>query len=158
MLRIAVTCILAVSACIAAEPHTDDEAKDLQPSSGTHWNAVLHCGGDGVVVDVDQDERRHLQAVVRDDGAVAWLSTHPGAGPAGIPNQHGEIIVRGIATKGVFSPVDFTSVSQRGYSVADALLPEAYASREGSGLRVRLVTWASGHEVETSNWYFADCD
>ncbi|MDB5220606.1 MAG: hypothetical protein JWO86_8533, partial [Myxococcaceae bacterium] len=43
------------------------------------------------------------------------------------------------------------------YSVADAFLPEAYVDRDGDGIRLRLVTWASGHEVETSNWLFPGC-
>jgi hypothetical protein len=142
-----------LAGCLA----TGDETQLDQQATTVVWQATLHCGGQGVVVDVNRDERRDLQAVVRDPAAVAWLAGHPGDGGAGVPNAKHEIIVRGSVTRGVFSPADFSGFDQVGFSVADALLPEAHVARDGSGLRVRLVSWASGHEIETANWWFADC-
>jgi hypothetical protein len=138
------------SGASAEDPQSTDEAL-----GGTAWHEVLDCHG--AVVDADANERRHLQIVVRDPSAVAWLSAHPGAGNAGVPNAKGEIIVDGFAHHGVFAPGDFSGFTRSAYSVADALLPEAHVDRDGGGVKIRLVTWRSGSEVETANWYFPHC-
>lgn len=109
------------------------------------------------MVDVDRTERRHVQVVVRDHAAVKYLASHPGDGPPGIPTPSGELLISGWVSQGVFGPHDFHGLVQSGYAVADANLPEARVERDGNGTRVRLVSWVSGHEVETSNWFFAGC-
>jgi hypothetical protein len=146
----------ATAACTseASDPEVSSESAEL---TGSPWHAVLHCGGGGLVVDVDQSERRHIQVVVRDHAAVRYLASHPGDGPPGIPTARGELLITGWVSGGVFQPHDFHGLVQSGYAAADAYLPEARVAREGEGVRVRLVTWASGHEVETSNWFFAGC-
>ncbi|MDB4933511.1 MAG: hypothetical protein JWP87_483 [Labilithrix sp.] len=146
---------LVLAGCAAPTEETVDGSESALSSSP--WEAAVTCGGHGLTVDVDRNERRHLQAVIRDPGAVAYLGSHPGAGASGKPNAHGEIVIEGFVTRGVFSAADFGGFRHSAFSVADALLPEAYVNREGDGVRVRLVTWASGHEVETSNWFFPHC-
>jgi hypothetical protein len=144
----------------ASDPSVDGAAGAASDSSelaAMAWEATLTCGGHGLTVDVDRHERRHLQVVVRDTAAVAYLASHPGAGASGSPNAKGEIVIDGFVAQGVFSASDFHGFHHSAYSVADAFLPEAYVDRDGDGIRLRLVTWASGHEVETSNWLFPGC-
>jgi hypothetical protein len=150
--------VLAVPACSASEGAAASDAEQQSSDlSATPWQAILACGG-GLVIDVDAHERRHVQAVVRDRGAVAWLGAHPGGSrTSGVPNAHGEIVLDGFTQQRIFGAHEFHGFTRSAFSVADALLPEAYVTREGDGARVRLVTWASGHEVETANWLFHDC-
>jgi hypothetical protein len=138
----------------STEEKSDATGDELR---GTHWQSIVTCQSGGLVLNVDTMSRRHLQAVVRDHSAVAWLSAHPGAGPSGVPNRKGELVIDGDTTNGVFSPQEFQWLRRSGYSVGDARLPEATVARERDGIRVRFVTWASGHEIETSNWLFHDC-
>ncbi len=149
--------VLASLLCSCVDDPADETALAAEEGSARPWQATVSCGDGGVVVDVDRDERRSLQAVIRDPHAVAWLSSHPGDGGAGLANTKGEIILHGTVTRGVFTPDDFTGFDMRGYTVSDALLPQAHVRRENGGLRVQLVSWASGHEVETANWWFAGC-
>lgn len=134
-------------------------AESESPLSSSTWRGVLTCGGkNGIGIDVDTNQTRHLQAVIRDPKAVAWLSAHPGGSrTSGVRNAKGEIILDGYAKNDVRTGADLRSFTRSAFSVSDALLPEAYVTREGHGVRVRLVTWASGREVETSNWLFNDC-
>ncbi len=136
---------------------TTDTAPVAQESQTTRWQAMLNCGSVGVVVDADRDERRHLQVVVRDPAAVAWLSSHPGDAGVGTANAKHEVIISGTVTRGVFAAQDFQAVSEVGFFVEDGLTPAAHAFRDGDGLRVQLVSWATGSEVETANWWFASC-
>jgi hypothetical protein len=140
----------------ADDPSADGLAADSADLSSTAWQSTLTCGGHGLTLDVDRAERRHLQAVIRDPGAVAYLASHH-AGSSGMPNAKGEIVIDGFVTQGVFTPSDFHGFDHSTFSGEDALLPDAHVDRDGDGVRVRLVTWASGHEVETSNWFFPSC-
>lgn len=140
--------------CLASASDEDPGTID-QAELGSRWSSIMHCGG--LVIDVNPDARQLLQAVVSDPNAVHWLSSHPGDGGAGTQNAKHEVILQGAATRGVFHPGDFTQFTQSGYAVADAFLPEAFVRREGSGVRVQLVSWASGHQIETSNWWFGGC-
>jgi hypothetical protein len=151
-------CLLVLTTgCLAAAGDDTVDQLDQEVGQTIPWHAVLRCGGDGVVVDVDLAERRDVQVVVRNPAAVAWLSSHPGDGGTGMANAKHEIILRAMTIHGVFAPADFSVLVVRGYFSNDSFTPAAYAGREGTGLRVRLVSWASGHEVETANWWFADC-
>jgi hypothetical protein len=150
--------LLFSTGCVAAAGDDPVDELDQDVDQTISWHAMLRCGGGlGVVVDVDLAQRRDVQVVVRDPAAVAWLSSHPGDGGAGTANAKHEIILHGWTTRGVFASADFSELVVRGYFVEDAVTPAAYARRDGSGLRVRLVSWASGHEIETANWWFADC-
>lgn len=150
---------LALPACSASEGATPEGAEQQSSDlSATDWQPIVSCGGGGLVIDVDVHQRRHVQAVVRDRAAVAWLGARPGGSrTSGVPNARGEIVLDGFTQQGVFGAHDFHGFTRSAYSVADALLPEAYVTRQGDAARVRLVTWASGHEVETANWLFHDC-
>lgn len=101
--------------------------------------------------------RRHLQVVVRDPHAVAWLSSHPGDGDTSKPNDKGEIILQGLVKNPVYSPRDFVGFTHLGYFVTDRPLPHARVRREGHGLRVSMVSWVTWSEVEKSNWHFDHC-
>lgn len=138
-----------------AAPAGDDAPASTDDAALTAWSAVLRCNG--AVVDVDATSRRHLQVVVTDPAAVHWLSSHPGAGGAGLANAKHEVIVSGWSTHDVVSAADVTGFDQLGFADEDALLAQARVTRQPGGLLVRLVTRDHGHEVETANWFFRGC-
>lgn len=146
----------ALAGCSAAPEDSSDQSAAAATTTTT-WTPVLTCNH-GLTIDADQNERRNLQAVIRDPGAVAWLSARPGAGGIGTKNEKGEIVLKGTVTKGVFGPADFTSFAQTGFFARDSNDPAARVTRIGNdGVRVQLVSFATGKEVEASNWVFRNC-
>ena len=138
-----------------AEAQNDDSAQSAAELTD-EWRAVLRCGSDDVVVDGSSLQSRFFQAVVREPHAVSYLATHPGDG-AVKPNSHGELIFRGYASVDANGGHGFHGFVQTGFGARDSNDPQAYAQREGNGLRIRLVSFSTGQEVERSNWFFPNC-
>ena len=93
---------LAVTAC-GSEAASSSAASSDVTSAKENWQKVLQC--DGAVVDVDLNERRNFQIVVRDSGKFAQLD----ALPFGEVKNASERIYRGRAIdgKGVFASESF---------------------------------------------------
>jgi len=142
--------LIAVGCSSEAVEETSD-----QFATATAWAKTLECHG--LTIDVDTNSRRHLQGVIHDPHATDYLSAHPGGGNVGKKNEKGEIILSGFARTGVFGAGDFSGFRQSCFCVRDSNDAVAYVERSGSDVKVRLVTSASGQEVETANWVFRDC-
>ena len=147
--------LATLAGCILGEP--DEVAATEDAVQTSTWQAVVRCQNNALIIDVNTNARRSLQAVIRDPAAVAYLAAHPGGAGTPIVNSRGEIILRGESTSPVFDRASFVRLVRKTYAVRDARLPEAYAEVDGTGVKIRLVTWASGAEVETANWYFPHC-
>jgi hypothetical protein len=122
-------------ACIAA--CGSETAASTGPEAdvtGSSWQKILDCDDGAAVVDVDTNERTHLQLVVRDPNAFATFD----AMPYGEIKNARERIYRGQSPYGIFDTSAFRHL--RAYEVAyDANhhLPGFEAIRDGAGLRFR---------------------
>lgn len=144
-------------------------------AQGAAWEKFLDCDSGAVVMDVNKDERRSLQLVVRNQGILRYLN-EKGAVTLGFGAT--EAISYGWQDRGVFQPDDFRYMNGQPKTMWDNRI--VYAHREGSGLKVRYVDRRSytekpagcedclsmacesacktiTYEVELANWYFQSC-
>lgn len=145
-------------------------------AQGASWGKVLDCDGGAAVVDVNRDERRNLQLVVRNQGILKYLHQ---TGAVTLKYGDTEAIAFGWQNHGVFSPSDFRYMNGQAKSMWDNRI--VYANRDGGGLKVRFVDRRSytekpahcedclsmacesqcktvSYEVELANWYFQRCE
>src|SRR5215217_7248180 len=98
---------LALTAVACTAPTSDDESTSSSESAATSasWRTVYRCD-DGSVLDVNTNERRELQLVVRNKDAI-WRMQHSIEcqwSAASCPtNASGEMVFRGRVDRGVFS-------------------------------------------------------
>lgn len=100
---------VSLTGCAASTSPTDDATSSDQALSGVHWQAAIRC--DGAVLDVNEDERRDLQFVIRDAQAIAGMqhTADVSTFPPGSVNAKGELIFAGHVDRGVFRAEDFGS-------------------------------------------------
>jgi hypothetical protein len=171
----------ALTACATDEADTfePDEIANTEDASGkadgTFWLKVYTCNNGAAVLDVNANERRDLQFVIRDQRAIGWLASQVRVSTQGIISPSGEIIIPGRQSNGVFSKSDFRSL--------DGGVPYVSVNvrREGNGIKAvfyQQIGWsrcADGGEPspstgtcngdtvsgstynELANWYFDSC-
>lgn len=138
----------AAAGCAA--PASDGGNTSEAAYSSTTWIKIADCEG-GAVVDVDEDERRELQLVVRNDEAAEYILAHGNDYMRGMQrNAKGELILGGSTDRGVFSPGDFRSF--RGYG--NQQWPIYDVIRESGGVKVSLL---GNDRTEAANWWFPNC-
>src|SRR5436190_7887619 len=114
---------IITAACLAttALGCTTDEAEQLEPddianaassgkADGAVWLKVYTCNNGAAVLDVNGNERRDLQFVIRDRQAIGYLASQVRVSTQGILSPSGEIIIPGHQSNGVFSKDDFHSL------------------------------------------------
>jgi hypothetical protein len=169
---------LLLAACSAPTAPEDEAASSEEAYSSSQWTKLLTCNGGAAVLDVDKNERRNVQLVIRDRAAVDYLQSKS---PSNITNARHEIIItpNEQLKHGLFSPSDFGRDDFWRYHVADFAAYAGIVKRDGRGLKVILSNnfqpiceggqWGyqggcwGGHTIranvytEVANWYFDDC-
>jgi len=155
----AIVPFLATVALGCAAPTSDDatNAASIDSTSSaqtsSQWQAVFRCD-DGSVLDVDTNERRDFQFVVRNDAAKKHLMTaYDVASFDWNLSPSGEIVFRGRLEHGVFYPQDFTQgVAISGkpkVQVGDEWGPTVDITRSGSDITLLA--------SEYVDWTFRNC-
>lgn len=164
--------LLAFVASLSIFVASADAASWAAPS----WQKILTCDNGAVVVDVNTNERRQLQAVIHDVNILRYLYS---AGAINLSYGAQEAIIQGWTGNGVFDPGSFSDFKARpgypydGYSID--------VRREGQGMKVTFLNTTSWTEYpgdcrnntlsmscessgithsrtdEIANWYFRDC-
>lgn len=159
-LSISLACAMGGVACASpSEPESAGTGSASELTSA-HWQTVLTCGNGGIVIDVDTHERRHLQPVIRDRGAVDYLVAHQPTFRlsettvnAFFANDQHELVFEASVDSGVFSPGDFAS-----FTVHHENWAAAHVERLGAGVKLRVNDEFQGHDTaERANWFFGDC-
>jgi hypothetical protein len=139
----------------------------------TEWIPVLRCDGGAAVLDVNRDERRNVQLVIRNNNILSYLYR---SGAINLSWGQAEYIGGGWVSRGVFHTGDFSELVGGAGDGRNVIV-----RREGSGLKVlfeRVTSWteypegcrgaelsmaceASGesrsNHQELATWYFRDC-
>jgi hypothetical protein len=76
----------------------------------SNWQPILSCQNGAVVVDVDTNERRNLQVVVRDGSTFSVLDSTITFGQIQNPNER---IYRATSPFGIFDPAQFRHLGER---------------------------------------------
>ncbi|MDB4934264.1 MAG: hypothetical protein JWP87_1236 [Labilithrix sp.] len=148
--------VVAAPAC-AAPSGEDSEPFDTAATesavTGAHWQSIYRCD-DGSVLDVNTNERRELQFVVRNAAAKKHLMTaYSTATFDWNLSPSGEVIFRGTVQYGIFNPGDFTravAISGRPkVQVGDQWGPTVEITRTGSDITLLA--------SEYVNWTFRNC-
>lgn len=146
----AVSALLLVLTTPACAPAADgDPLATSEDSLTSDWRPLLVCNGGAAVVDVDANERRHVQLVVRDGGALRYLHD---AGAVRLDFGATEAVVAGETkrvdwshelgprvdggARGVFHPDDFREMLA-GHT-GGPLGRFVRVTREGSGVKVQF--------------------
>ncbi len=144
---------LSVAACAAPASDAEDTTSSESAATAAAWHAVYRCD-DGSVLDVNGNERREIQFVVRNDAAKKHLMRS--ADPAYFDwnvSPSGEIVYRGRVERGIFYPQDFTraiAISGRPkVQVGDQWGPTVEITRSGSDITLLA--------NEYVNWTFRNC-
>jgi hypothetical protein len=151
-----------------------DATSSATSAYGSRWQPALTCNGGAAALDVDPDERRHLQFVIRDPGVINYIT---GAVHQQMTLNRGngrELIAAGWQQNGVFQSGDFHGFQ----SDSSDYTSRIRVLREGSGVRIvfelhhreggTCTDWCSdfccggyagGQDVfpELANWYFESC-
>jgi hypothetical protein len=146
----------SASACAAPTADASDPSDTAATESavtGAHWQAIYRCD-DGSVLDVNTNERRELQFVVRNAAAKKHLMTaYDTATFDWNLSPSGEIVFRGTVQAGIFYPHDFTSavaISGRPkVQVGDQWGPTVDITRHGSDITLLA--------SEYVDWTFRNC-
>ncbi len=134
--------LTAITGC-AAQPDTEPTAGTSSDLSSATWSPLLVCDGGAAVIDVDVNERRDFQLVVRDHDIVSYFeSAFPGMTLA---NAKGEYIARSADwyPPGAFQKSDFHQFTEPGNAITGH--PVTVVEREGNGVRVSLVEGKVGN-------------
>jgi hypothetical protein len=173
---------IAFAGCAATSADEGEDAESSEANLGSvAWTPLLTCDGGAAVIDVNKNERRDFQLVVRDRNIVRhFASAFPGMSLA---NAKGEFIATSADHyhPGAFYKSDFRQFTQPGN--APTGYPVTIVERQGAGVRVSLVEGKIGnlapfcngqplpHENEgfcagtleyrvyhaKADWFFRDC-
>lgn len=144
-------------------------------SAYAQWETVLDCDNGAAILQVNADERRNFQFVVKEPSIITYFLGTGAFRNAGTNFGNGrELVIGGWAQRGVFSPYDFDR-ADGGYNYGDSFLLE----RQNYGMKLMLRNinnWStcdgdvspstgmcngntrSGVNIqEYANWYFQDC-
>jgi hypothetical protein len=144
--------VLACAACsteatsASLEPGSSDSA-----STTARWQPVYRCE-DGSVLDVNIDERREVQFVVRNEDAIGWMhhSIECHWSAANCPtNSRGEMVFRGRVDHGVHEPRDFDKVLARLTPASPEWSVAGLFDVEGDTIKLQI--------GEYYNWIFRGC-
>ncbi len=175
---VAVVSLALVAGCSAAatQDESSPETSEAAFSYGA-WQKLLVCAGGGAVLDVDNGERRNVQLVIRDRGAVDYLQSKA---VSPMVNAKHEIVIQASEQlkHGLFSPGDFGQDDFWTHRVPDFAYA-AIVQKDGRGIKVTIARqyqplceggqWGyqggcwGGHTIrarvieEVANWYFDDC-
>jgi hypothetical protein len=147
---------LAVTAAACAAPSNEDAedtASNESAATAASWQAIYRCD-DGSTLDVDTNERRQFQFVVRNGAAKKHLMKSADVNYFDWNvSPSGEVVYRGWLERGVFYPHDFvTGIGISGkpkVQVGDQWGPTAQVTRSGS--QITLVA------NDYYNWVFRNC-
>jgi hypothetical protein len=138
------------------------------------WERVLTCDGGAAVLDVDNQQRTHLQLVIRDGNILGYLNN---VGAVSLQYGQREAVIGGYQNDGVFGPGNFSYMNAYAGGGSNT---KVYVNRAGSGLSLRFEQasagvscpddcndslssscesrcqpWQSSRPV--ANWLFRDC-
>lgn len=178
MKTIALLPILALGAVACGGSNDGDPAATSAAAfSSNNWQSLVTCNGGAAVLDVDRDERRNVQFVIRDRNVVDYLQSKT---QSPMVNAKHEIVISASEQleHGLFSPRDFGQDDFWTYRVPD-FYTAAIVQKDGRGIKVTIAKsfepiceggyWGyqggciGGHEIrahvteELANWYFDDC-
>ena len=147
------TLALACAAPTSDQTSNGDTASTESASTSTHWQSVYRCD-DGSVLDVDTNERRQIQFVVRNSAAKKHLMTaYDVASFDWNISPSGEVVFTGRLEHGIFYPQDFTSavaISGRPkVQVGDEWGPTVDITRNGNDITLLA--------SEYVDWTFRNC-
>jgi hypothetical protein len=137
--------------CSSADPAVEESSLTESALASKRWEPVVRCE-DGTVVDVNADERRELQLVVRNPRAIEALQHGIECqwDPAKCPtNARGEIVFRGQVDRGVFAPQDFDKFLGWAVPASPDWLVAGLVDREGDTVKVQIGEYYS--------WIFRNC-
>jgi hypothetical protein len=133
---------LLLVACAADA--TDEPISSVDENLGSvSWTPLLVCDGGAAVIDVNANERRDFQLVVRDRNIARYFeSAFPGMG---LTNPKGEYIAKSADRyhAGAFYKSDFHQFTEPGNAITGH--PVTIVEREGAGVRVSLVEGKVGN-------------
>ena len=143
--------VALLGACAAPTSDDDTSAEATEGAfSSTSWIKIFDCDG-GAVVDVNRDERRHLQLVIKNHDAAEYILAHGNDYMRGMErNAKGELIMSGSTDRGVFAPGDLFSF--RGYG--NQQWPIYDVIKYPGGVKVSVL---ANDRTEAANWWFPSC-
>jgi hypothetical protein len=146
---------LAMTAVACAAPAGDEEETGSNESAATaaSWQAIYRCD-DGSVLDINTNERREFQFVIRNDAAKKLLMKSADVNYFDWNiSPSGEVVYRGRLERGVFYKHDFSygiGISGKPkVQVGDQWGPTAEIRRNGSDITVVANDYY--------NWTFRNC-
>lgn len=145
--------LFVVAACTAepAAPETETSSTE-SAATAVRWEAMLRCE-DGSVLDVNSNERRDVQFVVRNKDAIWWMqhSIECQWNAASCPtNAAGEMVFRGRVDRGVFYEHDFDKALTNLTPSSPTWILGALVDREpGDTIKIQI--------GEYYNWVFRGC-
>lgn len=154
-------CVLILSACGTQR----DASTSATLATGENWQTILDCQAGAVVVDVDTQERRRLQVVIRDPNLFPYFDAKLTYGQ--IRNE-GERIYQGQTYAGVFEPHQFVNVYAYDVAGSSTSRPGFEARRSGNNLIFRALDFVKTNcggsltdnnfaSCEVANYIFRDC-
>jgi hypothetical protein len=137
------------SASSASDPTSSSQAAETT----VPWQAAIRC--DGATLDVNADERRDIQFVIRDAEAIEHLphgfdlgGEHP------VLNADGDFILTGHVDQGIFHASDFSRVVvKNGADVTGGVAKSSASWFPSGGDPNDLEIWFG----EYTNWRFRNC-
>jgi hypothetical protein len=147
---------LAVTAVACAAPageESDDTGSTESAATSASWQAIYRCD-DGSTLDINTNERRQFQFVVRNAAAKKHLMKSADVNYFDWNiSPSGEVVYRGWLERGVFYPHDFyqgLGISGRPkVQVGDQWGPTAQVTRNGSDITLLANDYY--------NWTFRNC-
>ena len=157
MKRSALIPLFLLSSACGAPPNDSAEAS-ASADTAIAWEAAIRC--DGAVLDVNANERRDVQFVIRDAQAIDSL-THSADLPSVAPgtiNAAGEFILSGHVSRGIFHTADFASAQVKNGTSVFGFVTVAgnnagAPGAGGGGDPSDLLIWFG----EYTNWRFRSC-
>ncbi|MGZ3694891.1 MAG: hypothetical protein ACXWQO_11990 [Bdellovibrionota bacterium] len=146
-------------------------ATQFVPAAHAAWmKPILVCDNGAATVSVDLGERRNVNLVVNNQRIAEYFANNGGLSSS-MRIENGQIVVGAGLNSGIFDSSQF-----RGFESAAANAPAVQVYREGSSLRLRLVSLAHKEcidyrpndyycaetrdvpEQERANWLFRSCE
>jgi hypothetical protein len=162
-MRLPILASVVVTLLVACGGSSEPVNGDSANVTTSNWQQILSCSNGTVVVDVDTNERRNLQVVVRDASSFSVLDSSITFNQIKNPTER---IYRGTSPFGIFDPTQFHHLRANDV-VADAAghLPGVEAILENGELRLRQLDLSrpgceptSLHSSPPDDFFPPDCE
>jgi hypothetical protein len=163
---------LALAGCAAPTTDADASSETSESAFTNDWKTLLTCNGGAAALDVNGNERKNLQFVIRDLGAIRYLNQ---VGATASPFGATEIVLSGwtghvdwseglgprldaqpYGAPGVFSPNEFKEMIADHNTYEGGFGRFVRVAREGSGLKVQFGTIERRGCAKTETHYVGD--